>query len=129
MILILERSKTLEIEEMAIFRTAFSTGLKLVFLNFFRVFTWITYRKFTLIFPWGQNKTTGKLSWTYGSYLLSALYARLTGIFTLYHHIIISIKIDEICKIFRFRDGPKPKKLENIIIFYIFSLFKCYCAK
>ena len=41
-ILILGGPKSSKLEEMAIFRTAFSTGLKLVLLKFFRVFTWIT---------------------------------------------------------------------------------------
>ena len=43
------------------------------------------------------------------SYLLLALYAGLTGIFTFYYHII---KIDVICKKFRSRD-QKPQTLKT----------------
>ena len=45
----------------------------------------------------------------------AALYVGLTGIFTVYYHVIISINIDKIC---RFWDGPKSQKLENIIIIF-----------
>ena len=52
------------------------------------------------------------------SYLLAALYSCLTGILTLYYHIIISIKIEKIYKKCGFWDSPTTNKLKNIIIFF-----------
>ena len=57
--------------------------------------------------------------------MLAAIYDGLIGIFTFCYHIIISIKIDEIRKKFKFWDGTKPQKLEIFVFVFVFSLFKC----